>query len=155
VKYIEALEECSGAGPEPKLFLAGGITGCHDWQSEVVAKLTGVDNLVLLNPRRKEWPIDNPDESTKQIKWEHAHLLRADAILFWFPRETVCPIALFELGSWLPRPKPVFVGTHTEYSRRMDVVVQCGLERPGLKVVHSLDALCEQVLEWHRKKLAA
>ncbi len=33
-------------------------------------------------------------------RWEHDHLRRAKAIMFWFPSETLCPITLYELGAW-------------------------------------------------------
>lgn len=47
-------------------FLAGGITGCKDWQSEVIKELENfdkisngqLDKLVLFNPRRDVFPDD-------------------------------------------------------------------------------------------------
>jgi hypothetical protein len=35
----------------PAVFLAGGITGCPDWQAELVRMLADVP-VALLNPRR-------------------------------------------------------------------------------------------------------
>ena len=48
-------------------FLAGGITGCKDWQSKVIKKLESydkinnglLDKLVVFNPRRDVFP-DEP-----------------------------------------------------------------------------------------------
>lgn len=54
MKYVECPEECSGAGIDITLFLAGGITNCSNWQQEVVTRLSGSD-LTLVNPRRKIW----------------------------------------------------------------------------------------------------
>src|SRR5262245_39813726 len=82
-------------GPGPSLFLAGGITGCPDWQAETISLFADLP-LVLLNPRRRDFPINDPSAGPSQIEWEHRHLRRADAVLFWFPRETLCPIALYE-----------------------------------------------------------
>jgi hypothetical protein len=93
--YVEAPTEYDGPGPS--LFLAGGISGTHDWQAEVVERLADLP-LVLLNPRRRNFPMDGPSAAEGQIAWEFRHLRRATAVLFWFPPETLCPIALFELG---------------------------------------------------------
>jgi hypothetical protein len=146
--YVEALSEFDGPGPS--LFLAGGITGCPDWQSQVVP-LLAEQPLTLLNPRRTNFPIHDPSASVQQIEWEHRHLHRASAILFWFPCETLCPITLYELGAWSMTSKPLFVGTHSDYRRRLDVVVQTWLARPTIEVASSLEALADQVKEWSRK----
>jgi hypothetical protein len=151
MKYVEALTEHHCAGPDLTLFLAGGITNCENWQTEMVGRLSDAD-LTLLNPRRTVWPKDDPAASEKQIKWEHRHLLRADAILFWFPPQTDCPITLFELGRWVSPPGKIFVGCHPKYSRKIDVEVQVILERPFQKVVDNLDDLAAQVKEWAVKK---
>lgn len=144
MKYVECPQECLSSH---STFMAGGITGCPDWQADMVQLLADTE-LALVNPRRKEWPIDRPDASMEQIVWERRHLLRADAILFWFPCETLCPITLFELGAWLYRPKTLFVGTHSDYKRKQDVIIQSQLERPGFQVVHSLNDLASQIMHW-------
>jgi hypothetical protein len=101
VLYVEAP---SGYDPGtlPAVFLAGGITGCPDWQAEVVRMLADAP-LALLNPRREDFPIHDPAAAPAQIEWEYRHLGKADAALFWFPCETLCPIALDELGAWSAR----------------------------------------------------
>jgi hypothetical protein len=128
------------------VFLAGGITGCPDWQSKMVRLLKDTD-LTLLNPRRKSFDMTDPQHSMLQIAWEHRHLFRASAILFWFPKETLCPITLYELGRWAgERQKRIFVGAHPDYARRIDVVTQLALERPEIKVVDNLEDLASQVI---------
>lgn len=82
---------------KPSLFLAGGITNTPVWQDVVCDALQDLD-IVVLNPRRKDWP-DDPAEIKRQIQWEYRMLRHADMIAFWFPKESVCPISLFELGS--------------------------------------------------------
>ena len=144
--YVEALDEYDGAGPG--LFLAGGISGTHDWQAELVALVAELP-LVLLNPRRRNFPMDDPSAARTQIEWEFRHLRRATAVLFWFPPETLCPIALFELGGRVAeRKQPLFVGTHPNYQRRVDVEIQLALARPEVKVVSDVPALAEQVRTW-------
>jgi len=143
--YIEALrfEVVHGFS----LFLAGGITGCPDWQKELVKKLEKLD-ITIFNPRRKKFPIDNPSESLKQIRWEHEHLRKASAISFWFPCETICPIVLYELGAWSMMDKKLFVGVHPDYSRKQDVEIQTKFVRPDIKIVYDIPALAAQITKW-------
>ena len=146
MRYVEAPTEY--AGDNPSVFLAGGITGCGDWQREMAELLAGSD-LVVLNPRRRNFPIDDPTAAEEQTRWEFRHLRRATARLFWFPPATLCPIAQYELGAWSVRPGPLFVGVDPDYARRADVEIQTQLARPDVRVVYSVRALAEQVLAWH------
>jgi hypothetical protein len=148
MRVIEAPADFSGAGPS--LFLAGGITGCPDWQRDLLALLADID-LVFFNPRRHNYPINVPDLAEEQITWEFEHLRRADAIVFWFPRETLCPIALYELGAWSMTAKHLFVGAHPDYSRRVDVATQTRLARPDVRVVSALPELASAVRAWCRR----
>lgn len=145
MRSIECPKVFDGVGPS--LFLAGGITGCTGWQSEMIARLSQVQ-VTLLNPRRADFPIDDPHAAQAQIEWEHRHLQRASAALFWFPCETLCPISLYELGAWSMTRKPLFVGVHPDYARRIDVKIQTSLARPDVAVVESLDSLAAQVTQW-------
>ena len=36
------------------------------------------------NPRRKDFPINDPIASEEQITWEFEHLKNSDIIIFWF-----------------------------------------------------------------------
>lgn len=157
MKYVEAFSMEYPAhyrgGPmgnispgETSLFLGGGITGCLDWQAEMKHLLRDAEDLVLLNPRRKDWPMNDPDASDKQIRWEYEHLQTAKMIMFWFAPETLCPITLFEYGKWLVRNKPLFVGCDPEYKRLLDVQVQTVLERPFQKVFTSLEEVAGSIL---------
>jgi len=49
MKHVKCPEESDGG--KRSVFLAGGITGCEDWQDEIVEMLKDT-NFVLLNPRR-------------------------------------------------------------------------------------------------------
>ena len=148
MKTVVALQEhARDDGDSPAVFLAGGISGCADWQSEMM-ELLDETALTLLNPRRADFPMDDPTAARTQIAWEYRHLQAADAALFWFPCETLCPITLFELGAWSRSDKPLFVGTHPDYQRRLDVIVQLSLARPEVAVVDTLGALAAQVRAW-------
>ncbi|MBI4147215.1 nucleoside 2-deoxyribosyltransferase domain-containing protein [Candidatus Woesearchaeota archaeon] len=149
MKYIEAPTEYQGK--ERSLFLAGGITGCPDWQADLTDLLTG-EEIVLLNPRRSHFSTDNQNITPEQINWEHKHLQKADAISFWFPQETACPITLYELGAHSKSNKPLFVGVHPEYARREDVEIQTRLERPEIEIVYNLNNLSKKIKGWVNKK---
>ena len=155
--YLEAPNHPPFTGlANPWVFLGGGITGCPDWQQEIRALLED-EWLTLVNPRRENFPIDDPEAAPAQIKWEHQYLERCRAIIFWFPCETLCPIALYELGKWTMkskdeafrgRDKPLFIGTHPEYKRRQDVIIQTGLELPNQVIHDSVAGVAEEVKEW-------
>jgi hypothetical protein len=146
--YVEAPTEYAG-GDRPSVFLAGGISGTGNWQQDVVALLADTD-LVVLNPRRRKFPVDDPSAAEGQIRWEFRHLRRATARAFWFPSATLCPIALYELGAWSAVPGPLFIGVDPAYARRADVEIQTRLVRPEVAVVYSVEALAAQVLDWSR-----
>jgi hypothetical protein len=132
---------------EVRVFCGGGISGCPDWQADMATELLNVP-ITLVNPRRDQFDVSNKNLSKEQIIWEHSHLNDADAILFWFAQETLCPITLFELGFWLGQKKPLFVGCHPRYSRRDDVIIQSGLVRPEIRVASSVADLARLVTDW-------
>lgn len=145
MQYVEAPETWVTATPRDfGVFLGGGITDCPDWQAAVAATLADT-NFTLLNPRRADFPKDDPTAAEAQIVWEHQALRAAHLIIFWFPAETLCPITLYELGAWSMTPKPLIVGTHPDYKRRQDVVIQTALVRPEIDVVDSLEAVIKEV----------
>lgn len=145
MKYIEAPNDYNIDDIGDTVFLAGGITDCPDWQQDMV-KLLGNTDLTLLNPRRANFPIHDPNAALAQITWEHVALRNALAISFWFPRETICPIVLYELGAWSMTSKPIFIGVHPEYQRRQDVEIQTKLARPEIEIVYSLEDLANQII---------
>jgi len=134
-------------GDRASLFLAGGISDCDPWQTSMVELLAGT-SLAVLNPRRAKWVTKNREAAEVQIGWEFRHLRRATARLFWFPCETVCPIALYELGGWTKTYEPLFVGMDPAYPRRFDLEVQLRLARPDIEIVLSLEELAKQVMAW-------
>ncbi len=144
MKYIECPADSSGNGKS--LFIAGGITGCSDWQAKFVKLLNKCD-IALLNPRRKNFSMMlNLEE--EQITWEFEHLKKATVVSFWFPNETLCPIALYELGRESAGNRPIFIGIDPNYKRRKDVEIQIRLTRPDIRIVYSLEELAAQVRKW-------
>ena len=106
-----------------KLFLAGGITGCTDWQSRIIKNLKHHDDLTIFNPRRKDFPMNDPAAAEQQIGWEFRHLREADIIAFWFSQGSLNPIALYELGMWGNSrldTKQIIIGIHPLYKRKQD-----------------------------------
>ncbi len=142
MKYVECPEVYGGN--EKSLFLAGGISGCGDWQTEMAGMLKDED-LVIINPRRKNFDVENKRLEKEQITWEFEHMKKADIISFWFTSETICPITLYELGKISMTNKYLLVGVHPEYTRRRDVEIQTSLIRPEVKIVYSIEELVEQV----------
>lgn len=144
------------------VFLAGGISNCPDWQKEMIARFKDVDDgLILVNPRRDSFDVTNPNESDFQIDWEHRHLSIADAILFWFPFNTLCPITLYELGVHAASGRdsgeavPLFVGCHPAYPRQFDVVKQLSLIRPEINVRDNFTPLVEDVKNWYASSVGS
>lgn len=168
IRYIEAFSDKYESIYDPtqalpneiSVFLAGGITGCYNWQKEMFDILNSTPdvNLTLLNPRRENWPENDPEATTEQIKWEFEHLQKADTIVFWFPPETLCPITLFEFGKWLSKSsgplavrKPLFVGCHPEYKRLLDVQVQTKLERPFMNIHTDIQSVVNDVVSYEKE----
>jgi hypothetical protein len=134
------------------IFLAGGITGCPDWQSELVKKIKDLD-IVVYNPRRADFDVSDPDASKVQIEWEHEMLNKSDVISFWFCKETLQPITLYEFGSYTKTSKPLIIGIDKGYERRQDVEIQAKLDRPDVKFVYTLNALSDQIFKMFNEVL--
>ena len=142
--YIEAPGSFHDAA-HPLVFFAGGITGCPDWQAALRDRLQsgGVPGTIL-NPRRADFPIHDPTAAQQQIEWEFRALRYADVISFWFAKETLNPIVLFELGAALERvvwrrscdevaasPQQLVLGVEPGYARTQDVQIQSQLVLPS------------------------
>lgn len=86
------------------LFLAGSIEmgKAVDWQTQLINELEDND-LVVLNPRRKDWDssweqkISNP-QFKEQVTWELDGLACANIVPLYLAPGTMSPISLLELG---------------------------------------------------------
>lgn len=136
--------------PVKSLFLAGGISNCPDWQSELIALLSNCKNLTIFNPRRPNYPMDDPGEAQVQIKWEYDHLKTADMIVVWFSKGSINPIVLYELGTWVNARTdiPAFIGIDPGYERADDVIIQTKLARPEIQITNNLTLLAQQIEDY-------
>lgn len=158
IRYFEAPSEEYFVPEDGKssrsIFIAGGITGCEEWQFKTSARIleNTKDDVCVFNPRRKNFVME-PGSSEKQIEWEFHHLRHAHCILFWFAPRQMQPIVLYELGahSNAKERKPIFVGVHVKYPRYEDVLIQTKLIRPEIKIFHTLTGLENQVIDYFNK----
>lgn len=140
-------------GDPPAVFLAGGITNCPRWHEHAVnALLASGEQMVVLNPNRKNFPIDDPGAGREQVWWEQDHLLMPDVItMMWFPASdpklTTQPIALLEFGQVTVTPgRRMLIGADLGYPRVADVALFMDYHRPGQHVFSNLDALLAAVV---------
>ena len=140
------------------IFLAGGITGCDDWQSDLIFELENLNDsglfdlggLVIFNPRRENFDTMNSATTIEQIKWEHKCLEKCDICSFFFPAsESVQPITLYELGKYLRKYNSV-VGIQEGYKRAEDVKIQLALDGNCCSIYCSYD----EAIREHARGLA-
>lgn len=147
MNYYEAPDEFRDVHV-PSIFLAGGITDCEDWQSYATGTIHAHNrNIVVLNPRRANFPMDDPTASSAQIHWEFRHLHKASVVLFWFPKSpSPQPIAQYELGRYGALGMKLAVGCDSEYSRATDVYEQTRLARPELPIYNNIYSTCQEAI---------
>lgn len=121
------------------IFLAGGISGCPDWQSEAISVLRDTPYTVL-NPRRRKFPAGDHATMAEQVAWEYKGLRMATVIAFWFHECEVQPIALYELGAAIALRKMISVGAHSAYIRRIDLKLQMEVAQVQGRVHNSLQS---------------
>jgi len=135
-------------------FLAGGITNCPEWQDEVIEILKDSDAGVLLNPRRKNFPIHDPNAAREQITWEFDALGDAQIFSMWFSAgESDQPICMYEYGRNVAIHqqqgdlKCVVVGVEPGYRREADVRIQSELVSPVLaaRITDNLEDHAENI----------
>ena len=142
-----------------RLFLAGGISNCINWQKDLCIRLENDErlkkeltpdiNILIFNPRCEEIPEDDP-----QIQWEYERLQTSDIISFWFSVGSLNPITLFEYGSYLKSEnKTIIVGTHPEYQRKNNVIKQTQLANPKIKVNEDFENFYNNIIETLLEKI--
>jgi hypothetical protein len=151
MKVIECPTELTKNDGSVRVFLGGGISGCPDWQKEMIDRFKYMpDDFVLVNPRRSSFDISDPTQSEFQIDWEYRHIRMCDAMIFWFPYNTLCPITLFELGQASVARRTMFVGCHPAYPRKFDVEKQLEMEYPTVTVHDNFEPIVQEVKDWYR-----
>ena len=91
------------------VFLGGPIQGAPNWQSKICDDLSGYENLVITNPRRKS--LDKSKFNyNEQVKWESEYLNESDILVFWLPKEEekiegrmYGQTTRFEIGEWMAK----------------------------------------------------
>lgn len=140
------------------VFLAGGITGCENWQNEVISKLMELseyyflDRLAIYNPRCETFDINDCSAEVNQIRWEYARLKTCDIFSAFFQAsESLQPISLYELGKNSVRRDPTtcVVTVQKGYKRERDVLIQCALERIPVNYISG-----EEAIEVHARSIA-
>lgn len=145
MKVITAPNEYIPNENDIKVFLAGGITNCRNWQKEVIDEFMQYvkvfhcnddlyDRLVIFNPRRDSFSINDFEAAQKQIEWEFYALEKADIFSIYFCNsDSDQPICMYELGRNIERMKQKFPKDYYEriiitceagYKRTQDVLIQ-------------------------------
>ena len=120
---------------EVSVFLAGGIVGCEEWQRMVIEDLNrydDVDNLVVYNPRRKFFDLNDLNATENQIEWEYKYLRDCDIFSMYFDNDQIQPICMYELGRHL-RGNSInnVISVCENYPMRLDVMHQVRLASHG------------------------
>jgi len=135
-----------------KLFLAGGISNCPNWQNEIIEMIKNekypqtksmFEDLSVFNPRRKKMPDGKLKE---QILWEYDKLKSSNIIVFWFSKGSLNPITLFEYGKYLPTSTRLVVGIDPEYIRKEDVEIQTRMIRISQRINNSIEELYKDII---------
>ena len=147
-----------------KVFLAGGICKCVEWQKKIIEKFLNDDepvkltsdynDLYILNPRRTDW-LEREGEAIRQIEWEFDMIERCDMFTMYFAGgESDQPICMYELGRNLLRMQYEYPSTwqyrivitcDSSYKRLQDVLVQTRLATNGLLEVNVVDGAEESI----------
>lgn len=143
IQFIESPNDVMTKCPI-KLFLAGGIQNCRDWQSDIIEKMSidsenkihdYLSNVIVYNPRRQNFPIHIKEESVKQIIWEYDKLKKSDIISFWFAAGSLNPIVMFEYGKFITNNNiKIVLGIDEDFPRKTDVEIQTKLERADINI---------------------
>ena len=133
IKVVTAPEMVDFSKKSIKVFLAGGIQKCPMWQDRVIKNLTMVDmesdvDVYLMNPRRPNFPINDPSAADEQIKWEFEMLEKCDIFSMYFANtlESDQPICFYELGRYIERIKKRFP---LDWNDRIVVTCEKGFRR--------------------------
>ena len=143
-------------------FLAGGITNCIDWQNEVINQLKDFnEHLVLCNPRRANFPINDPNASLEQITWEYKFLEKCEIFSMYFDGtdKSDQPICFYELGRNIERMKQKFsmnwdkhiiISVDMNFKRASDVIIQTKLatnDQVKVNINYNSEELIKQHVE--------
>lgn len=111
MKILNPLDIPMKKDNEVYCFLAGSCSSKNKWRIDIIKFLQGIeeqnvlplDNLVIIDPFRKDWSsLDDGEKLIEQIKWECKLLSDSDIIVTYFDKskdeKNIFPMTLFELG---------------------------------------------------------
>lgn len=151
------------------VFLAGGITNCHDWQKNVIDTMKNDysvinDSLVLFNPRRDNFPIHDKSAARQQIAWEFDMIEKCNIFSMYFSSgDSDQPICMYELGRNILRMQMRFptdwqdriiITVEGGYRRKQDVLIQTELATQN-KIVVDTWVNPDMCLAYHVEKIEA
>lgn len=135
------------------IFLGGSIEmgKAEDWQKVFAESFSDDENIVILNPRRRDWDASwaqDPTPGTKfheQVSWELLSQELSDIIVYNFLPDTTSPITLLELGLFAQHWGNVVVCCPKEYFRYGNVKIVC--DRNDVPCVSTMAELVKLVKE--------
>lgn len=141
MKVITAPEYYALKSDDVAVFLAGGITNCEDWQSEVISYLASLpakdtEHLVIFNPRRTKWPKNgDTDEIRRQIHWEADYISKSNIFSMYFTntKDSDQPICFYELGRYTQNSRNI-ISYQEGFKRALDVDIQMEILNSGIMV---------------------
>ena len=130
IKIVTAVEKYEVKPGDICMFLAGTIDNSEsfDWQAELLEWLKDYQtekNVIVFNPRRKEWNKNaGKEELDEQIEWELEALSKCSYIIMNILGNSKSPITLLELGLFHRNPG-LYVFCPPEFYRYENVRVSC------------------------------
>ena len=150
MKVIQTPNDYTCSSNEIPCFVAGGLQRC-EWHNEFLNELNKrtLNHLVIYNPKRDGYDVNNLSLAEEQIKWEYNYLNKyvSDKYIFsmYFDNsESVQPICFYELGRYLEVMKNndnlhnCIISVHPKFSRKNDVIVQTRLATNNLIKVNEI-----------------
>lgn len=162
MRVITAPEKYIRQPNDITVFLAGGITNCWEWQDKVIELLEkeNLEHLVVFNPRRKDFPINDPNASYEQIKWEFDMLEQCNIFSMYFcAGESDQPICMYELGRNICRMQMRFptdwnmrliITSEYNYKRAKDVSIQTMLATDYITINSNIAQHIDNIIEAYR-----
>ena len=154
MKLYTSPEHIETTPKTPIVFLGGAIDNgaARDWQKEFVHEFKD-DNVIFLNPRRKQWDasweqtIHNP-KFKEQVVWELKAQHLADINVYYIPKDSKAPITLLEIGLF-----------SRQYNSKIAICCEPGYWRRGnLEVISEYYSIplfdeFEQLINWVKQQI--
>lgn len=161
IEVITAPERTFDEENKTLIFLGGGIQQCPEWQKEIIERFNQTEEIlkpcIIFNPRRPNFPINDPSSSLEQITWEFDMLEKCDLFTMLFCKSNSDqPICFYELGrnietmkkkyplTWKDR---IIISVDEKFKRKEDVVIQTRLAT-GEKIKVNIQPT-EKLIETH------